>query len=117
MKLKTGVKLSGLRPQMTIALMVAEEEYARYNIELGITSCNDSKHGYGSKHFSGEAFDTRTKHIGNAMMQAVFGLDALAVKRRITDAIAKSLGAEFDVVFELVGLPHEHIHVEFHPKR
>ena len=116
MRLKTGVKLSGLCPQMVIAAMVAKEEYDRYGIELVITSCNDLKHGYGSKHFSGEAFDTRTKHIESVKTQPAFGLDANVVKRKIRDAIAYSLGAEFDVLLERLGLPNEHMHCEWHPK-
>ncbi len=117
MRLKTGVKLSGLRPQMLVAFMVAKEEFAKYGIELIITSVNDSNHGYGSLHFSGGAFDARTKHIDNTKMKAAYGLSALDVKHRIWDAIRKNLGVEFDVLFEFIGLPNEHIHIEFQPKR
>ncbi len=112
MKLKTGVRLAGLRPQMLVAWMVAKEEFARYGVEFIVTSVNDSNHGYGSLHFSGGAFDARTKHIDNTD-----GLSAYDVKHRIWDAIRKNLGVEFDVLLEFVGRPNEHIHIEYQPKR
>ncbi len=117
MRLKTGVRLAGLRPQMNVAFMVAKEEFAKYGVELIITSVNDSDHGYGSLHFSGGAFDARTKHIDTLKMQSAYGLNALDVKRKIHQAIKKNLGAEFDVLLEFIGRPNEHIHIEFQPKR
>ena len=44
MKLKKGVSLEGLVPQMAVALIVARSEYLKMNTDLIITSGNDGEH-------------------------------------------------------------------------
>lgn len=110
-KLKQGVTLQGVQPEILVALQVADGVFAKYRQDavgvLGgapadciITSCRDGNHKRGSKHNTGHAIDLRTRHLrGN-------GTDAIIV----TD-LATALGAEFDVVLE-----SNHIHVEYDPK-
>lgn len=71
--------------------------------DMVITSGNDSSHMAGSKHFTNEALDFRTKHLTAHDR----GLLVAAVKDK--------LGAEYDVVLEDVGGPNEHLHVEHDP--
>lgn len=108
MKLKAGVSLKGLQPQMCVAMMVVEDCYQRQvpAHEVWITSANDGTHGVDSLHkLNGicRALDFRTKdYSGN--------------KEELRNDIKVSLGDEFDVVLEHLGGEQEHIHVEYDPK-
>lgn len=99
MTLKAGVILDGISPQIVLAMIVADQCYGG---ALVITSVNDSKHMDTSKHYSGEAFDCRTKSAGIDQTQA----------QKIVNAMKERLGADFDVVLE-----DDHIHLEYDPKR
>lgn len=105
MKLKAGVRLSKLSPQMVLAAMIVEEVFAAFGVPCVITSANDSKHSAASKHYSGEALDFRTKY------------DALnGREQEMRDAVKEALGDDFDVVIEAVGTEQEHLHCEYDPK-
>lgn len=101
MRLKHGVSLVDLQPQMVVALLVLERVYqglcgAQY--ELTITSGKDGKHMAASLHYRGLALDTRTS-------------DVPAGKRETLARNAQlALGDEFDVVLE-----KDHLHTEFDP--
>ena len=97
--IKPGVDISGIRPELVIALMAAGKVYAKRGAELVITSAKDGKHGRGSLHYVGLAVDLRTKHLTNQQ------------KVDITIDLRQALGAQFDVVSE-----KDHLHVEFQPK-
>ena len=106
MKLKQGVKLNGVRPELVLAIFIIEKIYTKHSTELVITSVTDSKHGKGSFHYLGLAVDLRTRDFkSNEIINTV--------KKEIKEA----LGDEFDVLHEYseaakVG----HFHVEFQPK-
>ena len=102
--LKHGVELRGLSPVWGVAYPIIRDVFRDYGYACVITSANDSTHGPNSLHYKGKALDFRTKHI------------AVMDKARVIDAIRTALGAQFDVVFESVGLPNEHAHVEHDPK-
>jgi len=99
MQLKSGVKLRGLRPELVIALIICDGVYSSFDVEMVVTSVNDSTHGRGSLHFNGSAFDLRTRNIATNDIAPIFS------------KISKFLGAEFDAVLE-----NDHIHVEYQPK-
>lgn len=99
MKLKPGVKLSGIRPEMVLAALVADEIFAKHGAELTITSAIDGEHSLGSLHYQGRALDFRTRTMLTHQREPC------------RDALADALGTEFDVVLE-----DDHIHVEFDPK-
>lgn len=104
MRLKRGVKLNGMSPQILLAIVIAAPIFSKYQKrELVITSVTDSKHGRGSKHFIGNAVDLRTRTLDKAPSQAN--------ARLVTNDLVVALGAEFDVVLE-----KDHIHVEWDPK-
>jgi len=98
MKLKKGVKLTGLQPQILVAIIVADSVYQSKGVELIITSGNDSKHSVNSLHYKGLAVDLRTRYFTQDVAMAV------------TKEIAENLGNEFDVLFE-----KNHIHIEYDP--
>ena len=70
--------------------------------DITVTSGNDSKHKVGSKHYSDEALDIRTKNI--------------AAPHTFASAIRKRLGPDYDVILEDEEGPNEHLHLEFDPK-
>ncbi len=98
-KLKPGVRLTGIRPEILFAVMAAERAYNRAGHELVVTSCVDGKHGRGSLHDQGCAVDLRTRDVPADVMQAIVA------------EIREALGADFDVVLE-----QDHLHVEYDPE-
>lgn len=98
MRLKEGVKVSGIKPETILAMLVTERVFQKYGSELIITSICDGKHSPNSLHYSGLAFDARTRDIEQAQ------------RLPLTEDVSDALGDEFDVVLEAT-----HLHVEFDP--
>lgn len=69
-----------------------------------VTSGNDRVHSRGSKHYTDEALDFRTKHLTTKQKH----LWARTIKAR--------LGRDYDVILEDEGGNNEHLHVEYDPK-
>ena len=99
MRLKKGVRIFGLRPELTLALFICEQVYRDANTELVITSVIDGKHSVGSLHYTGSAVDLRIRDFPAGQAGSV------------RDQIAERLGNDFDAVLE-----RDHIHLEFQPK-
>lgn len=102
MKIKQGVTISGIQPEILMAACIIDTLYSQeYGRPEGvtITSITDGKHKTGSKHYIGQAIDCRTHYFDKQ------------TKHELKRDIANALGAEFDVVLEKT-----HIHVEFDPK-
>jgi len=99
MKLKRGVNLAGIQPELVVAMIVCEGIISRYQ-EFTVTSILDGKHKTGSLHPKGLALDIRTRNFSGES----------ALKNCIED-LRDALGPQFDVVRE-----SDHIHVEFDPK-
>ena len=101
MKLKKGVSLFGVRPEMLVALMIAESVYYE---ELGqgvtVTSVTDGNHG-SIVHSIGCGVDIRTR-FDNQVIQW-----SSITKNRLFRKIVSRLNDEFDVVLE-----KDHIHIE-----
>lgn len=98
MILKTGVRLTGITPQIVLAMFVTAEIYQRYGQELVITSVNDSKHKAGSKHYEGNGFDCRTSYF------------TLSSQKTIIEKLKERLDESYDIVLE-----KDHIHIEYDP--
>ena len=99
--IKEGVSLSGLRPEMLVALQVADGVYSQHDVECVVTSGTDSKHGNGSLHYVGLAVDLRIRDFASKNVTVV------SVVRQLKNL----LGKQYDVVQE-----RTHIHIEFQPK-
>lgn len=98
--LKSSARITGVRPETLFAMRVAEGVFEDRKLGLmTITSCTDGKHSAGSKHYTGGAFDIRTRDIPQDQWQIVAG------------DIRERLGSEFDVVVE-----KDHLHIENDPK-
>ena len=99
MILKDGVDVQGLKVEALIILVVAESLWKKYGEELVWTAGLDGKHMEGSKHYTGEAVDLRTRYFN------------VATQRVVTKELRKRLGSQYDVVMHKT-----HIHAEFDPK-
>jgi hypothetical protein len=91
-KIKPGVQMRTLSPQMLLAIIEADRILEG---SLVVTSVSDGTHSSGSLHYVGLAADFRLP---------LEPLDFVA-------QLKESLGAEFDVVIE-----KDHVHVEYQPK-
>lgn len=94
--IKTGVRLHGVRPEIVLAILIADQVYAVLNHDLVVTSVIDGTHSRTSLHYVGAAVDLRLP--GDA---------GTAARNRI----AQRLGGDYDVVLE-----SNHIHIEWQPK-
>lgn len=103
MKLKLGVKLTDLTPQMMLGALIVNDVFWKHSTECIITSANDSTHSATSWHYKGRALDFRVHNYAGDKV-------ALAAE------IKADLGPNFDVVLEALGTGNEHLHVEYDPK-
>ena len=99
MQLKKGISIQGMRPELLIAMMVAARVYQVHNCILVITSVTDGKHSVTSLHYTGCAFDCRTRNLDEKQ------------KKQIFSDIMVSLTSDFDVILEKT-----HIHIEYQPR-
>jgi len=61
--LKPDVRIFGLRPEIVLAILVAERAYAEIGCELMLTSGVEGTHSAGSLHYAGSAADFRTLNV------------------------------------------------------
>ena len=99
MRLKRGVRVLGMRPELLLALVIAEPLFVDKGVDLVVTSVIDGKHSVGSLHYTGAAVDLRTRDLTDEQ------------KEEIKIQLAHVLGADYDVVLE-----SNHFHIEFQPK-
>lgn len=100
MKIKDGVKLDKLTPQLVLAIAIAGQVYLDVvKKEMVITSISDGKHMKGSKHYIGNGVDTRIRDL-TPLEQA-----------NVLVGLKTSLGLNYDVVLEI-----DHFHIEYDPK-
>lgn len=100
MRVKEGVNSEALSAPVAWALGVAERIFGMFGGEVTVTSANDGKHMDGSKHYSGNAADLRTRDLKPGVAAQI----ALLLSRTLS-----AFG--FDVVNE-----GDHIHLEYDPK-
>lgn len=105
MRFKTGVNIQGIRPELLLALFVADEVYKEFGVKEGVTvtSVMDGKHSEASLHYEGLAADLR---ISPTLRADDWELVAGALHARLHPV-------GFDVVIET---SQPHIHLEYDPK-
>ena len=99
-KLKHGVNVIGIRPEVLLSIMVADRIYEAEGFDLVVTSINDSTHADTSRHYQGMAVDFRTRDFSGA------------VARSIVEKLRKALGRHYLVMNE-----SNHIHVSYKPRK
>ena len=97
MKLKPGVSVLDIQPELVLALIIINSIYQKHGLELVITSVSDGKHMQNSLHYAGEAADLRITPDSN-------------LNKKLLEEIRSALDAEFDVILE-----PSHLHVEYDP--
>jgi hypothetical protein len=97
-RLKTGVKMEGVQPEIVLALCVADAVLRSKGFDLVVTSIADGKHSANSLHYSGRAADVRSRDI------------PVGERHAVREALEFALGQEFDVVLE-----KDHYHIELDP--
>jgi len=100
MKLKPGVDMTGIKPELILGLVVADFVYSTFDVEMVVTSLLDGRHSLTSLHYAGCAADLRTRNIPEGL------------RKQVRDDIAAALPNDFDVVLE-----SNHIHMEWQPRR
>jgi len=99
MRIKEGVRLTGIKPELMVGLMVANDVYNKHGYELVITSCLDGKHSVTSLHYAGMAADLRTRNLPSAM------------HKEILEDIRMGLTTDYDILLE-----DTHYHLEWQPR-
>lgn len=96
MRLKDGVVLALSENMASVLVDMDEIVEMVTGKEMVVTSAREGVHKVGSKHYSGNAVDIRTRELDSAM------------KERLAKALRAGLGFMYDVVVEST-----HIHVEY----
>ncbi len=99
LQIKPGAKVNGLRPEILLAVIVADGIYEQYSVKCVITEGTGGKHREASLHYVGNAVDLRTKSLPSHLIEPV------------AQQIRVALGEQYDVVVE-----KDHIHMEYQPK-
>jgi hypothetical protein len=98
MQLKKSVSIKGIRTELLLGLVIANDVYKKLGKDLVVTAVTDGKHKIGSLHFLGLGADLRTWFFKDKGKKAA-------------KLLKVALGNEFDVVLE-----KDHIHLEYQPK-
>lgn len=100
MILKKGVKVQGMRPELFLAILVADGVYTSLGQELVITSLLDGTHSNTSLHYTGCGVDFRTRYFKEGQAE------------KARNDIAGRLTSDYDVILE-----SNHIHLEYQPRK
>ncbi len=98
MRLKAGVKISGLQPEILFGIIIIKEVFRDYGLEFTLTSVTDGKHMVSSRHYIGQAADVRSRDIPEELIP------------QLLKTMKERLGECFDIVFE-----GDHFHLEYDP--
>ena len=98
-QIKPGVRLTGMKPEMSFVMPVIDSVYRKWGVEFVVTSGVEGKHSKTSRHYLGFAIDSRTRDFNPS--------DIPEVQKDLETA----LGDDFYVEFE-----GNHFHIQFSPK-
>ena len=103
LKLKSGVRVLGVRSELVIAIHIASAVCEYVGVDCTITAVIDGTHKRASEHYSGCAFDLRRPDWPD--------FNDTAKAQAVADELKQALGDDYDVILE-----KDHIHIEFQPK-
>jgi hypothetical protein len=99
MSLKPDVRAKGVQPEILLGLVILERLFARYRVDLVVTSLLDGEHMPGSLHYKGLAADVRSREVD------------VTLRAQLLREARVALGPDFDFILE-----SDHFHLEFDPK-
>lgn len=102
MKIKQGVDVKGIQPEILLGLEICHFVFTKRGIPLTITSCADGKHGTNSLHYRGRAVDIRLPSRTS---------DEPEIDLAVLVECREALGEQYDIVLE-----SDHLHLEYDPK-
>jgi hypothetical protein len=101
---KPGVRFGTITPALLYILTTVERLsrtlFGLPEEGLVITSGSDSQHMAGSKHYTGEAIDLRSRTM------------PATIREVLIVALRRELGPQFTVLYEGDGTPQAHIHIQ-----
>lgn len=100
LRVKTGVT-----PKHLIIAAAVANTASALELNVTITSGTDGRHMKGSRHYSSEALDVRSKNFPDHNSKMLFLSHVLA-----------RLGHNYEGMLEFRGKPQEHFHIEFQPR-
>lgn len=100
-QLKDSVRCDGISPALCWIFWCLNEYARQSQIPIIITSISDGKHVVGSRHYSLEAIDIRSKNFPTRES-----------KREFRSRFELILGEQFRVLLESEGRANEHFHVQ-----
>lgn len=104
-----SVRIHDLHPAVFHALYTYRDVRVRYGLydDVVVTSGSEegTYHSFNSRHWSADAIDARSRDLPRELLTTV--------ERDLKAA----LGRDFDVIFEALNTPNEHLHIERDPKR
>lgn len=97
---------SGVKPKILIlaAAVINTANEMGLTQDITVTSGSDGKHMAGSKHYTLEAIDVRSRNFEDG-----------AQKREFLRRLRKRLGKGYDCILEHEGGTNEHFHLEHDP--
>jgi hypothetical protein len=98
---------STVKPRTLLMMAACANVAIKLAWPVTITSGNDSKHMAGSKHYSGEAIDIRSKNFPTKEAKQEF-IAAVLARLDLT-------GAGYQMFLESEGQANEHFHLEYDP--
>ena len=103
--IKPDVSILGLKPEALLGFFIASSVFDRHGFDTILTSGGEGRHSRGSLHYSGLAFDLRSKHLPSP------------IKKKVLKDLRRCLGKSFDALLESEGRANEHFHIEYQPKK
>jgi hypothetical protein len=104
MKLKWGVRVHGVRPEILIAILVADTGWKHLTRnEVTVTEISGGTHSDTSDHYWGGAVDFRTNNLSRAK------------KEMVKLWMTRQLGPDYLVLLEED--PEPHMHVSWRPRK
>lgn len=96
---------SGVKPRLLLLTAAVANVAQGLPHDVVITSGTDGKHKKGSKHYTEEALDIRSKNFPSRR-----------AKQEFISAVLLRLGPGYEMFLEQEGKPQEHFHLEWDPR-
>jgi hypothetical protein len=101
----SSVSTRGISPELLFGILVVKQIFDNHEYHFIVTSIADGQHKRGSRHYTGDGIDFRSKHLPNDLKVVIF------------DEMAEVLSgmSDYGIYFEDIGEANEHFHLQFKP--